>query len=169
MTEEVFKKTVGDYMISNMGRVLNLKTGNIFIGRINRKTGYREVSAKIDGKVKWFLVHRLVAKAFCEMPDDEQAYEVNHIDGDRTNAHAENLEWVTHAQNLKHSYLIGNREQDVSPKAVTATNMDTGERITFPSIYRAARFFNISQGNICLCCQGKRPYANGYFWEYERR
>lgn len=100
------------------------------------------------------------------MPDDGGEYEVNHIDGDRQNERADNLEWVTHAQNLRHSYIIGNREYDVAPKAVTATNMKTGEQMTFPSIYKAARFFNISQGNICMCCKGLRPYANGYFLDY---
>lgn len=156
------------YMISNLGNVMNLKTGNIFCGRINKKTGYREINIQLNGKTKYLLVHRLVAEAFCKKPNDGNVYEVNHINGIRTDERAENLEWVTHAQNLKHSYLIGNREYDVSPKAVIATNKSTGEQVLFSSIYKAARFFGISQGNICMCCQGKRPYAGGYFWEYAK-
>ena len=47
----------------------------------------------INGKTH--LVHRLVAKAFLEQPPSEKHTIVHHIDGDRANNHAENLEWVT--------------------------------------------------------------------------
>ena len=38
--------------------------------------------------------------------------------------------------------------------------------LTFYSIREAARFYKTSAGNICLCCQGKRPFAKGYTWRY---
>lgn len=153
-------------MISNHGNILNLKTGRVFSGRVNKKTGYREINVMQNGIHKYYLVHRLVAEVFCIKPNDGREYEVNHIDGNRQNCHADNLEWITHAENLHHSYVIGKREYDVAPKAVLAINMETGEQMRFPSIYKAARFFGISQGNICMCCKGIRPYANGYYWSY---
>lgn len=48
-------------------------------------------------------VHRLVAFAFIPYPDDGKKYEINHIDYDRKNNHIDNLEWVTHHQNILHS------------------------------------------------------------------
>lgn len=167
MANEIFREssTIPGYMVSNMGRVMNTKTGNVFLGRINMKTGYREISVKRNGKYKYYLVHRLVAELFCKKPEGIET-EVNHINGNRLDERAENLEWITHAENLHHCYAIGRRDHDVAPKPVIATSMDTGEKMTFPSIYKAARFLGISQGNICMACKGQRPYAGGYYWRY---
>ncbi len=165
---EVFKESsvIPGYLVSDMGRVMNTKTGRVFEGRINGQTGYREISVRENGKARYYLVHRLVAEEFCEKPEGKKV-EVNHINGIRSDERAVNLEWITHSENLHHSYAIGNREYDVAPKAVIATNIETGEQMRFESIYRAARFLGISQGNICMCCRGIRPYASGYYWEYE--
>lgn len=163
---EVFKTVNGipNLQVSNMGRIRNLRTGNVFCGRINKKTRYRETCVNVNGKNKWLLVHRLVADAFCEKRPG--ATEVNHKNGDREDERADNLEWVTHGENLLHAYETGLMPNNTTPRAVIGTNMETGEALEFPSIYRAARELRISQGNICMCCKGMRPYANGYFWEY---
>ena len=147
-----------------MGRMRNKKTGNVFIGRINKQTGYRETSINVGGKIKWFLIHRFVAEAFCEKRPE--ATEVNHKNGDKLDERASNLEWVTHGENLLHAYETGLMPNDAVPRAVIGTNIETGEMRRFPSIYRAARELKISQGNICMACKGQRPYAGGYFWKY---
>ena len=51
-------------------------------------------------------VHRLVAMCFVDGRSDERN-EVNHKDFDRTNNAATNLEWMTHAENIKYSSLYG--------------------------------------------------------------
>lgn len=152
------------YLVSRDGYVINTESGHVMVGSV-KKTGYREVVlTDSDERPHYRLLHRIVAKAFCEPKDG--ADEVNHINGNKLDNRAENLEWVTRAENLQHAYETGLMPNNAVPKAVIATNMDTGEKMTFPSIYKAARFFNISQGNICVCCKGERPYANGYFWNY---
>lgn len=50
-------------------------------------------------------VHRIVAKCFCRQKDGCNV--VNHIDGDKKNNKAENLEWVTVKQNAQHAYATG--------------------------------------------------------------
>lgn len=155
------------YGVSENGRVVNIRTGKVLKGA-RKKSGYLMVTLHGDcGEKRDFLVHRLVALAFVPRPDSLEPLEVNHINGDKMDNDASNLEWISHNENLKHAYEAGLREDDVSARRVRATNIVTGESMVFPSIYKAARFLRISQGNICMCCKGIRPYASGYFWEYE--
>ena len=152
------------YLVCRDGYVVNTITGVVLNGSINGQ-GYRQVTLlDADAHPHTRLLHRMVALSFCEQKTG--ADEVNHINGDKSDARADNLEWITHGENLQHAYETGLMPNNATPRPVTATNMDTGEQMTFLSIYKAARFFNISQGNICMCCKGRRPYANGFYWEY---
>lgn len=154
------------YLVASDGFLINTDNGHILTGSVKNKTGYVEMCLYDENhKPHYCLLHRLVAEAFCERPDG--ADEVNHIDGNKQNNRADNLEWVTRAENLKHAFETGLMPNDATPKAVLATSMETGEQLVFSSIYRAARFLGISQGNICMCCKGLRPYAGGYYWEYK--
>lgn len=68
--------------------------------------GYKRVSLCRDGKVLRMFVHRLVALHFLEKPDGD-GWCVNHIDGDRLNNHASNLEWVSLSENVKDGWRRG--------------------------------------------------------------
>lgn len=135
--------------------------------KANKKhTGYYTVDLYNNSKSKSVSVHKIIASLFCENLNGKK--EINHIDGDKANNAASNLEWATRAENLRHAYINGLRKQDVSPRCVIATDIETGERKIFKSIYYAARILRISQGNICMACKGQRPYAGGYYWQYEQ-
>ena len=151
------------YLVDEDGNIYIAKTGKQLKSQI-KKTGYVEVSLFDEDGYHYLLVHRIVAKEFCD--GYEEGKEVNHKDGNKQNNRASNLEWVDHSENLRHAYENGLRSDDVAPRRVRGTNITTGEQLEFPSIYVAARFLGISQGNICMCCKGKRPSASGYIWEY---
>lgn len=67
--------------------------------------GYPTVAPKFGPRRDKVLVHVLVAKAF--VPGHFEGATVNHIDGDKTNNCAENLEWVTKADNTRHQWETG--------------------------------------------------------------
>ena len=109
----------GTYEISNKGRIkctsnlrYNIKRKEHFIEFCNRILvpnnnghGYLQIGLSVDTpsgrKKKNFYIHRLVATAFLSNPENKP--EVNHKDYNRNNNNADNLEWVTDAENVNHS------------------------------------------------------------------
>lgn len=96
--DEVWIKTSG-YEISNMGRIIT-KLGKLSKGTIT-KHGYVSAHVTFDDGFIARSVHRAVAYAFIGKPPNEDD-DINHIDGIKTNNCVENLEWVTHKQNMQH-------------------------------------------------------------------
>lgn len=119
----------GLYEISNLGRVKSLsrqKQLNKYVKTIDErimkqslnKRGYMYVRLTKNGVQRAYRVHRLVAAAFVENPDNLP--HVNHIDFNRTNNRADNLEWITPKCNSEHS------KQNMKKRHNVKTN--TGER-----------------------------------------
>lgn len=106
----------GIYMISSFGRVKSLKRqvfcGGRYATRKERilkaqknKFGYCKVILQKNKNKKTKLVHRLVADAFIENPNNKP--EVNHKDGVKDNCLHYNLEWVTDKENSMHAVRTG--------------------------------------------------------------
>lgn len=110
--QEVWKAIAGFeglYEVSNFGRVRRIfRYGRPYVTPCKpkiTKDGYFENTLFKDGKAKHIRTHRLVAQAFCENPENKP--EVNHIDGNKLNNHASNLEYCTSSENQKHAYQLG--------------------------------------------------------------
>ena len=69
------------------------------------KRGYKEVSIMVDGRRNRFAIHRLVGKAFCE--GYEEGLHIDHINGDKADNRACNLEWVTNEENVRRAWKNG--------------------------------------------------------------
>ena len=100
----------GDYQISNFGRVKSFKSKLPYLINKFVNGGYYKLSLHKNGVAKRNVcVHRLVATAFIENPNDKPF--VNHIDGNKLNNRADNLEWCTPKENHEHASKMGLMER----------------------------------------------------------
>lgn len=173
----------GSYEISDHGRLRSLdrvtrnKLGRLFSVRgVMKKThinnsGYECADLSLDDVKKKVTVHRLVALHFCENRLGQGA-EVNHIDGNRLNNRADNLEWVTRKENVRDTVERGTHNVDkaheaaweVNKRPVVMLTLDGVELRRFPSMKDAAEATGTHASKISLVCSGKRRSTNGYFW-----
>lgn len=107
--EEIWKPVVYDdvkpnmYEVSNMGRMRNKWTNKLMSVCVSEK-GYLMVTLMtIHGKPKCKKLHRIVAVHFVPGRTEEKC-EVDHIDCNKMNCRADNLEWVTHLENIRRAY-----------------------------------------------------------------
>lgn len=106
--EEIWKETkYSGYFISNYGR-LRGRSGRIIKSYLNKRAGYYMICIHPNGrngKSKCLKIHRLVAEAYVLNPNNY--LEVNHIDGNKLNNKADNLEWCTPSENRRHAFRLG--------------------------------------------------------------
>ena len=92
------------YLVSGEGLIWSRRS-NKFLKLETCKQGYKKVKLHDNKTIKNFRVHRLVALAFVENPENKS--QVNHIDGRKENNHYTNLEWVTPLENTTHAIEKG--------------------------------------------------------------
>jgi hypothetical protein len=98
-----------DYLITLDGKVFSLKTMKFLKLRVTN-AGYNQIQLFNKDGYKYFSVHRLVAEAY--IPNLENKEQVNHMDGNKLNNLACNLEWMTRSENQKHCSDTGLRKVD---------------------------------------------------------
>lgn len=189
--EEIWKDIKGYeglYQVSNLGRVKSLKRvilrnnqhGKYFVEKEEKilkqfiqKKGYLRISLSQNGESKFLQVHRLVAQAFINNPDNKET--VNHINGIKTDNSVKNLEWCTNAENLQHSYMIGLRKSNDDilrknrEKQMVKINQYTldGKFIKkWESLNSIQRELGYPYGNIARCCNGVYKKSHGYKWKF---
>ena len=96
----------GIYQVSTFGRVKSFwKSKAKILKPALDMSGYLYLGLKRNGQNHNFKIHRLVAEAF--LSNVEANHEVNHKDTHKLNDYVGNLEWVTHAENMKHAAKAG--------------------------------------------------------------
>ena len=83
----------GLYQVSNYGRVWSVKGQRYFTGSVNNRGYYATTLTAKNGKRKTEMIHRLVALAFLNNPNNYP--QVNHKDENKLNNCVDNLEWCT--------------------------------------------------------------------------
>lgn len=184
-TEEIWKPIRGYdniYEVSNLGRVRRIanidKNNEIIklrkeriIKPFLRKDGYLSVSLSIHGKVEKKLLHRLVAEAFLQNPDNLPI--INHKDEIRTNDNVDNLEWCTYSYNITYGNArvkwLSKVINGTKSKPVCQFDKDGNLIKEYPSAHEAARQLNITVSGIISCCLNYKKYnkCGGYLWKYK--
>ena len=176
MKKEIWKPVVGYeglYEVSNLGRVKSLKYGKERILRpATDSNGYHQVNLCKDGKVKMYLVHRLVAQAF--IPNPHNLPIINHKDERVDNNRVENLEWCTAEYNNNygtHNAKVAkaNLNHPSMSKPVLQFTLDGQLVREWPSVREAQRLGGFDQGHISSCCSGRYKYKThkGFIWKYK--
>lgn len=179
MTEEMWKDIKGfegKYQVSSEGRVKSL--ARKFVDNFGHKQnikerilkvrtniqGYKKVTIyDIYGKRKSLSVHRLVCEAFHPNPDNKP--EVNHIDEDKSNNRACNLEWVTSKENCNHGTRI-ERISKTKRKPVAQYTLD-GELVRiWESVAEVSRQNGFDSSTISKVARGKEKKAYNHLWKY---
>lgn len=100
----VFNGKETNYLITESGIITNKITNRELKGSRD-KFGYLRVTLTIEGEKNVFLVHRMVAMTFVPNPFNYPT--VDHVDGNKKNNWASNLEWVTFEENARRANYMG--------------------------------------------------------------
>lgn len=171
---EIYKEIEGYsglYAVSNLGNVKSLGNGGSnnskerILKLTKNKDGYLHIILCKEGKRKKHLVHRLVAEAFLDNP--QNLPQVNHKNEIKTDNREDNLEFCTHFYNINY----GTRNQRLAESNTNHPNkskkvmcLETGK--IYPSTHQVERELGYNRGNISSACNGKLKQAYGFHWCY---
>ena len=124
--------------------------------------GYMCVQFTMSSKHYGLKVHRIVAACFIPNPNDLP--QVNHIDNDRTNNFASNLEWCTNQYNSDYKKNFGTTSAEVLGHPVYAVDLKTGKVLRFETQSEAARQLGVNVGNLNAVVRGRANQTGGYWF-----
>lgn len=174
------------YYVSNLGRVksvdreITYKDGRIFnrkgrliaqfLDKKDEDKAYYKVELSNEGKAERKFVHRLVAKAFVSNPDPSKYNVVNHLDENKKNNKAENLEWTDHQGNIQYSgkYCLNSREhrENLNTPVEKYTKKE-GILETYSNLNDASEKTGLSLTEITECCLGFRKTTGGFGFRFK--
>ena len=148
-----------NYQISSLGNVRSNKYGCWrLLNPALDGAGYLIVYLRKDKKSIRFHVHRLVAQVFV----NGNGSDVNHKNGIKTDNRADNLEWCSRSENVKHAIRV----LGLGKTRKIAQYDRWGNYIkTWTNAYEAQEKLGINRGNINSCVNKHRKTAGGYRWE----
>ena len=131
----------------------HIRKGKILTPCGNGK-GYLQIYLIKDGKAKKYYIHRLVAEAFIDNPNNYPI--INHKDENRSNNEVSNLEWCTHLDNVRHAIRTGLIEKVCKIERTVEINPPEGDTVYCETMKDACSFFGFTK-----CWLGNYIRKNG--------
>ena len=145
-----------EYSVSDEGRIASRRNGGWKILKPWRNSeGYTFIHLTHKPPRKQVRVHLLVAQAF--LPDrPTPRHEINHKDGDKTNNRADNLEWVTHSENVRHIMSLRGRRPLTGAQATESDIRDIRKMRSEGTPRNViATMFGMSPSNVTMIARRK--------------
>jgi calcineurin-like phosphoesterase family protein len=143
---------IDGYLINYYGQIKSFKKykEGSFISPHKDKDGYLCVKLTINKKPYGYKVHRLVALAFLDNPDNLP--QVNHKDGHKLNCAVDNLEWISNLNNQRHAWQNDFKTIKLTIAQVSEIKQMLADGVTNTEI---ARKYNVDQSLISNIKTGK--------------
>lgn len=175
----------GLYMVNDKGQILTLARLSADNRRIKQRVlnGHKAVDGYMIAmltkfrKRKRLSIHRLVLNAFVGPPPTEK-HECNHKNGIKHDNRAENLEWVTRSENLKHAHLVctprtwgkppnHKGQSNKRSRVIQQLTLDGNLVKEYPYIQSACDNTDFNASKITQVAQGTRKSHGGFNWKFK--
>lgn len=142
-------------IVSNTGKVRSLLLDREIKPFVSNR-GYLRVGLCKGKQQKFVHVHRLVAEAF--VPNPNGYTDVDHIDGNKLNNNADNLQWLSRGDNIR-------KAGDARWKgAKPVICVETGK--VYKSVHQASKELHIPQATISAIAKGEYPSYHKLHFKY---
>lgn len=173
MSLETWKNLFGSeyYFISNRGRIKRVehtitnsvgtkkRMREMFLTTVIGPSGFSTANPTINGKHKSMYIHRVVAEHFLPKPENSDIMRVNHIDGNKQNNDAANLEWVP-----RKKLPTASRRREVHKYSVDGKYIES-----FKSVRMAGdEVPEASVATLYLLSKTDHVFSGGFRWSYEK-
>lgn len=150
-----------DYQISDNGIVVSCKFGKMRILKPFETKGYLQLRLCKNGEPQHFLVHRLVAGAFVQNPENKPY--IDHIDGNPLNNFYLNLRWCSQKEN-NNNLITKKRYSEAHRKTVICYKNNIIVKIYLSTHDAEKDGFHCS--GVSRVCRGKQKSHKGYQFRY---
>jgi hypothetical protein len=152
-----------NYMISKNGEVYSKNIKRLCCLSI-LPNGYHKIKLKDDNSIyKDYYVHVLVAITYLHYVPSTNMIVINHIDGMKGNNQLENLEIITHKENMKHSVKLNHKT--IFRRSVYYID-ENNQRIEFKSAKDASIATGIDNSSILKSCKSTYRIAGNKKWYF---
>lgn len=143
-------------IVSNTGKVRSLLLDREIKAFVSNR-GYLRVALCKGKRKRYVHVHRLVAEAFIPNPNGYDT--VDHIDGNKLNNNADNLQWLSRGDNIRKA---GNKRNQGSIPVIC---VETGK--VYKSVHQASKELHIAVATISAIAKGEyKSYHKLHFKYY---